>query len=108
MLLEMYCTIKVDDGIVFKGYIDKCGVYIDENGKKKIVITDYKTSTIYKGEKLEKESGQLYLYAEGIRQKTGMPLEDISIRYLFLKYVNVRYLQANGEWKERQRERNHI
>ena len=108
MLLEMFCTIQVADGIVFQGYIDNCGVYIDENGKKKIVITDYKTSTIYKGEKLEKESGQLYLYAEGIRQKTGMSLEDISIRYLFLKYVNVRYLQANGEWKERQIERNQI
>ena len=108
MLLEMFCTIQVADGIVFQGYIDNCGVYTDENGKKKIVITDYKTSTIYKGEKLEKESGQLYLYAEGIRQKTGMSLEDISIRYLFLKYVNVRYLQANGEWKERQIERNQI
>ena len=108
MLLEMFCTIQVADDIVFQGYIDNCGVYTDENGKKKIVITDYKTSTIYKGEKLEKESGQLYLYAEGIRQKTGMSLEDISIRYLFLKYVNVKYLQANGEWKERQIERNQI
>lgn len=108
MLLEMFCTIQVTDGIVFQGYIDNCGVYTDENDKKKIVITDYKTSTIYKGEKLEKESGQLYLYAEGIRQKTGMSLDDISIRYLFLKYVNVKCLQANGEWKERQIERNQI
>ena len=108
MLLEMFCTIQVADSIVFQGYIDNCGVYTDENGKKKIVITDYKTSTIYKGEKLEKESGQLYLYAEGIRQKTGMSLDDISIRYLFLKYVNVKCLQANGEWKERQIERNQI
>lgn len=108
MLLEMFCTIQVADNIIFQGYIDNCGVYIDENGKKKIVITDYKTSTIYKGEKLEKESGQLYLYAEGIRQKTGMSLDDISIRYLFLKYVNVKYLQANGTWKERQIERNQI
>lgn len=108
MLLEMFCTIKITDSIIFQGYIDNCGVYTDKNGKKKIVITDYKTSTIYKGEKLEKESGQLYLYAEGIRQKTGMSLEDISIRYLFLKYVNVKYLQANGVWKERQIERNQI
>lgn len=108
MLLEMFCTIQVANDIVFQGYIDNCGVYTDENGKKKIVITDYKTSTIYKGEKLEKESGQLYLYAEGIRQKTGMSLDDISIRYLFLKYVNVKCLQANGEWKERQIERNQI
>lgn len=108
MLLEMFCTIRISDNIIFQGYIDNCGVFIDEDGKKKIVITDYKTSTIYRGEKLEKESGQLYLYAEGIRQKTGLPLTDISIRYLFLKYVNVSYLQANGTWKERQIERNQI
>lgn len=108
MLLEMFCDIYITDGIIFQGYIDNCGVYKDKNGKKKIVITDYKTSTIYKGEKLEKESDQLYLYAEGVRQKTGLSLEDISIRYLFLKYVNVKYLQANGEWKERQIERNQI
>lgn len=108
MLLEMFCTIQVSNDIVFQGYIDNCGVYTDEKGKRKIVITDYKTSTIYKGEKLEKESGQLYLYAEGVRQKTGLALEDISIRYLFLKYVTVKCLQANGEWKERQIERNQI
>lgn len=108
MLLEMFCVIKVTDDIIFQGYIDNCGMYKDENGEKRIVITDYKTSTIYKGEKLEKESGQLYLYAEGIRQKTNLPLDHISIRYLFLKYVNVKCLQANGIWKERQIERNQI
>ena len=108
MLLEMFCTIKVTDDIIFQGYIDNCGMYKDENGEKRIIITDYKTSTIYKGEKLEKESGQLYLYAEGIRQRTNLPLDHISIRYLFLKYVNVKCLQANGTWKERQIERNQI
>nr|DAV07094.1 MAG TPA: PD-(D/E)XK nuclease superfamily protein [Caudoviricetes sp.] len=108
MLLEMFCVIKVKDDIIFQGYIDNCGMYKDENGEKRIVITDYKTSTIYKGEKLEKESGQLYLYAEGIRQRTNLPLDHISIRYLFLKYVNIKCLQANGTWKERQIERNQI
>lgn len=108
MFLEMFCAIKVTDNIVFQGYIDNCGIYKDENGEKRVVITDYKTSTIYKGEKLKKESGQLYLYAEGIRQKTNLPLDHISIRYLFLKYVNVKCLQTNGTWKERQIERNQI
>lgn len=108
MLTEMFIPIRIADGIVFQGYIDNCGIVTDENGKKKIVITDYKTSTIYKGEKLEKESGQLYLYAEGIRQKTKLPFSDIQIRYLFLKYVNVKCQMANGNWKERQIERNQI
>ena len=48
MLLEMFCVIKVTDDIIFQGYIDNCGMYKDENGEKRIVITDYKTSTIYK------------------------------------------------------------
>ncbi|HOE39471.1 MAG TPA: PD-(D/E)XK nuclease family protein [Bacteroidales bacterium] len=108
MILEMFCLIKITDDIIFNGYIDNCDVYKDENGEKRIIITDYKTSTIYKGEKLEKESGQLYLYAEGIRQKTKLPLDHISIRYLFLKYVTVNIMQANGKWKERQIERNQI
>lgn len=108
MSLEMFCLIKITDDILFNGYIDNCGVYKDKNGETRIVITDYKTSTIYKGEKLEKESGQLYLYAEAIRQKTQLPLDNISIRYLFMKYVNVSCMQANGKWKERQIERNQI
>lgn len=107
MLLEMFVLIKVRDDIYFQGYIDNCAVDRSNNDTN-IIITDYKTSTIYKGEKLDKESGQLYLYAEGIRQKTKLPLEKIKIRYLFLKYVNVNCLQANGSWKERQIERNQI
>ena len=108
MATELFCLVKIADNIMFNGYIDNFGVCRDANGEKHIVITDYKTSTIYKGEKLEKESGQLYLYAEGVRQKTNMPLDHISIRYLFMKYVNVKVCQANGKWKERQIERNQI
>lgn len=107
MLLELFCTAQISEDIIFQGYIDNCGI-INDNDKRKIIITDYKTSTIYKGEKLEKESGQLYLYAEAIRQKTKLSLDDIQVRYLFLKYVNVKYQQANGNWKERQIERNQI
>ena len=108
MKTEMFCLIKITDDIIFNGYIDNLGVYKDKNNITHMVITDYKTSTIYKGEKLKKESGQLYLYAEGIRQKTHLPLENISIRYLFMKYVNVKIQQVNGKWKERQIERNQI
>lgn len=107
ILLELFCTAQISEDIIFQGYIDNCDI-INDNGKRKIIITDYKTSTIYKGEKLEKESGQLYLYAEAVRQKTKLSLDDIQIRYLFLKYVNVKYQQANGAWKERQIERNQI
>ena len=107
MALELFTTIKITDNIVFQGYIDNTAIATKQNIKH-IVVTDYKTSTIYKGEKLEKESGQLLLYADGIRQKTGLPLNQITIQYLFLKYVTVRCLQANGKWKNRYILRNAI
>jgi hypothetical protein len=40
MLLEMFCTIRISDGIIFQDYIDNCGTYIDEDGKKKIGIIE--------------------------------------------------------------------
>lgn len=107
MVCEPHIIIKITDDIVFQGYIDNLAVDKDDT-KGKILITDYKTSTIYKGEKLKKESGQLYLYAEGIRQKTGRRLSDIIIQYNFIKYVAVSILQANGKWTKRYIERHII
>lgn len=88
----------------FQGYID--AFHIEErDGEKKVVITDWKSSSIYKGDKYEHEKGQLLIYIEGIRQK-GVPYEDIVARWNFLKYVNVTVTQANGKTKVRQLERN--
>ena len=88
----------------FQGYID--AFHIEErDGKKKVVITDWKSSSIYKGDKYEHEKGQLLIYIEGIHQK-GIPYEDIIARWNFLKYVNVTVIQANGNTKVRQLERN--
>ncbi len=105
-IIEPFIIIKIGNQY-FQGYIDFLNVEIRE-GKKKIVITDWKTSSIYKGEKLLKESGQLLLYGEGIHQKTNMPYEDIILRFNFMKYVNVTYTQKKGDKKIRQIERNAI
>jgi hypothetical protein len=105
-IIEPFILIKIGNQY-FNGYIDFLNVEIRE-GKKKIVITDWKTSSIYKGEKLLKESGQLLLYGEGIHQKTNMPYEDIILRFNFMKYVNVTYTQKKGDKKIRQIERNAI
>lgn len=88
----------------FQGYIDGCHAE-ERDGKKKIVITDWKSSSIYKGDKYEHEKGQLLIYIEGVHQK-GVPYEDIIARWNFLKYVNVTVTQANGKTKVRQLERN--
>lgn len=105
-IIEQFVLIKVGNEY-FQGYIDFVNVE-ERDGKKKIIVTDWKTSSIYKGEKLLKESGQLLLYGEGIHQKTKMSYEDIIIRFNFMKYVNVIYTQKKGDKKVRQIERNSI
>lgn len=82
-ILEQFITIKVGN-YLFQGYID-C-VYKDDLGKYNIV--DWKTSTMYVGKKVLKERGQLVLYAESLIQK-GIKLEDINIKWNFLKYCSV-------------------
>lgn len=105
-IIEQFILIKVGDHY-FQGYIDFINIEKRDNNKK-IIITDWKTSSIYKGEKLLKESGQLLLYGEGVHQKTNTPYEDIIIRFNFMKYVNVTYTQKKGDKKVRQIERNAI
>lgn len=111
--IEHFLLIKIAEDIYMQGYVDM--VYIksctdEKTGKekKKVHILDWKTSTIYQGQKIDKECGQLILYAEGIRQLTGITLEDIVCEWNFLKYVTVSYEQKNGTWKKRHIERNKI
>lgn len=100
--LEMFVPLKINN-IMIQTYIDFMSQ--DEN---KLYITDWKTSTIYKGEKAESEKWQLVIYALAIYKKLNIPLDKIVIRWGFLKYVNVDCLQANKKWKTRTIERNNI
>lgn len=111
--VEQFITIKISDDIYMQGYIDMFYIetYIDENGneKKRVHIVDWKTSTRYQGAKIEAESGQLMIYAEGIRQLLGnISLDDIVCEWNFLKYVTVTIEQKNGKKKDRYIERNAI
>ena len=106
-VVEKFITIKICDDIVLQGYIDF--LYTSkEDGKPKISIIDFKTSSLYRGEKIEKECGQLLIYAEGIRQLTGTKFEDMYCGWNFLKYVNVTFEQKNGKLKTRTIERHAI
>lgn len=89
---EGHVTIEVAKNIVFHGYID--ATYKDKDGN--FVITDYKTSSIYRGEQLITHSYQLVLYCEGIRQM-GVPANKIKCCFNFLKYLNYSYLKADGK-----------
>lgn len=91
--LEKFITIKVSK-FLFQGYSDFTHEEII-NGRRKKIITDFKTSSIYKGEKIEKERGQLLLYALGEMQN-GWDIENIIIRWLFTKYVNVEVPYKNS------------
>ena len=85
VMCEKFIIIKVRD-YYFQGYIDF--MYKDKSDGK-IVISDFKTSTIYTGEKAKKESAQLLLYALGVSQKMNIPIEQIKCNWNFLKYVTV-------------------
>ena len=110
--VEHFITIRISDDIVLQGYIDFLFTekYVDEddNERTRIRIVDWKTSTRYTGQKIDAECGQLVIYAEGIRQALGIPLEDIVCEWNFLKYVTVTYEQKNGTFKDRYVERNSI
>lgn len=110
--IEHFITIRISDDIVLQGYIDSLFTekYQDENGNEKtrIRIVDWKTSIKYTGQKIDAECGQLVIYAEGIRQVLGIPLDNIICEWNFLKYVTVTYEQKNGTLKDRHTERNSI
>lgn len=103
MANEKFVTIKVADNIVFQGYIDN--VYKDKNGI--YWITDYKTSSAYKGKAIEEHSHQLVLYAAGLNQM-GVPADKIRIQWNFLKYVNIDTLQKNRKFAHTVSERREI
>jgi len=98
VLCEKFITIKIGNHY-FQGYIDA----IHKDGKD-FIITDYKSSTIYTGKKIPKEGKQLMLYALGLHQQ-GIPVENIKIRWNFLKYTSVTFMQKNGKEKTMHAER---
>lgn len=100
--LERFIIIKVGK-YVFQGYID----LVRKSDDGSYIIQDYKTSSIYKGDKAIKEAGQLILYAMGLNQ-LGIPLDKLKICWNFLKYCKVTICQANGKTNEREIERSKI
>lgn len=103
VMTERFITTKINDYIL-QGYID-C-IFKDDDGC--INIIDFKTSSMYKGKTLEEHSGQLTVYALGVMQKNGIPLDKIKIAFNFLKYCTIQYEQKNGTIKFRDVERRKI
>lgn len=97
--IERFIIIKVGD-FVFQGYADA----IKKDAEGNIIIQDWKSSSVYTGEKAISEAGQLMLYAEGIRQ-LGVPIDKIKVCWNFLKYCNITITQANGKLNDRLIER---
>lgn len=97
--IERFISVLIGRN-VFQGYIDVC--FKDNDGC--FHILDWKTSSIYKGEKALNECGQLVVYAIGLHQ-LGIPYEKIKICWNFLKYVKIDCEQANGNWTTREIDR---
>lgn len=100
--IEQFVKFKIGDNL-FTGYIDCC--FKDEEGNYHII--DFKTSSIYKGDKAENECGQLVCYSIALNQM-GVPFDKIRIAWNFLKYVSIQYEQKNGAVKTREVERSKI
>lgn len=96
---EDFVLIHFDKHLL-QGYIDAW--YQDDNNDYHII--DWKSSTIYTGDKLQRNSGQLVCYAISLMQK-GIPLEKIHIHFNFLKYCTITYEQANKKIKNMNVER---
>jgi len=105
MTLEEFIIIRIGN-FVFQGYIDATQEYVSDEGIDKLKIIDWKSSTIYKGEKVIKERGQLLLYALGKIQQ-GWSIEDITIGWMFTKYVYID-VPNKDSFKTRIIERNEI
>lgn len=101
-MLEQFALTNIG-GRIFQGYIDF--VFQDTDGC--LTILDWKTSSMYKGEKVNKEGKQLLIYALSLIQH-GMPIEKIKVCWNFVKYVKVSFTLQNGKEKERYLERNDI
>ena len=99
VIVEQFVKVKIGNNL-FQCYLD--AIYKDRDGNYNIL--DFKTSSIYKGEKAKDEAGQLVLYALALNQM-GVPLDKIRICWQFLKYCNVTITQKNGKTKVREIER---
>lgn len=99
ILVEKPIVVNIN-GNVFVGYID--ALYKDDDGNYHIL--DFKSSSIYMGSTLTKNSGQLILYSIGLYQM-GIPLDKIKPQFNFLKYCTIKYEQKNGTVKYRNVER---
>lgn len=102
VVCEQFILTLFDD-IVFQGYADA----IFKDDKDDYHIIDFKTSTKYSASGQKEKCGQLVCYALGLHQK-GIPLDHIKIAWNFLKYVTIKYEQANGKIASKDVERREI
>ena len=97
--IEQFTIVKIGNEY-YQGYIDALIKHTDNT----YTILDWKTSSIYKGDKAKNESGQLVMYAISLNQK-GIPYEKIKIAWNFLKYQSVIVQSKKGVKKTREIER---
>lgn len=108
----MYANIE---GNVVYGYVDiwfKQKIKGEEGTGKDddfiIYIQDFKTSSMYKKDKIESAKNQLLLYALFLHDKYNIPFDKIKIRWDFIKYAKCTYTQKNGMIKIQYIERDEL
>lgn len=93
----------------FYGFVDMSHTEHDEeNHDYTVWITDFKTSSLYSPKDRLNHREQLLLYAAAYSQKHRVPISKIKLRWDFIKYVNVVFLQENGMIKTQVIERHEL
>jgi hypothetical protein len=93
-VIEQLVFINIKDKHLLIGYIDM----LSREGNK-LIITDWKTSTIYTKKKQEEYAEQLILYAIGLSQNFKVNLNQIKVRWNFVRYVKIIYKLVNNSEK---------
>lgn len=93
-VIEQLVYININNKHLLIGYID----LLSREGKT-LVITDWKSSKIYTKPKQKEYAEQLMLYALGVSQNFGVSINQIKIRWNFVRYVKVSYTLLNGKRK---------
>lgn len=106
MITEQFVLLKIprfkdaindEDFIWIQMYIDSIMPVIEDGEFSSVIVNDWKTSSKFDKEKLEKASKQLLIYKIGVEQSTGVPVSKLG--WTMLKYCYCCYRTKGSKTK---------
>lgn len=93
---EIFALFEIFPDVYLQGYIDALDDSDIENGED---ILDWKSSSMFSGEK-EKEAGRQLIIYKLAREALGKKVKRVG--WFMMKYLNLSYMQKNGKIKTRE------